>query len=310
MVAMANYEEQMMLYRDYLLSERQYSKKTAQAYLSDIQEFVHFFDQNGGFKQFSKIDRFDVRIFLNRLYEMHLAKSTIARKISSLRTFYGFLLDNDLLTQNPFFGIEFRSKNKKLPQFLYPNEILDYLHSAGSLEDAEHLRDLALVELLYASGMRIFELTNLTFPQIDFANRMLNIIGKGNKQRIIPFGKPAAQALQKYFPWRQEQMTKFGQQHDFVFINTRGRQMTETGAEYILKQISKRSTLTGSVHPHMLRHSFATHMLNNGADIRTVQELLGHASLSTTQIYTHITTKNLQESYEKFFDRAKIKHDD
>ncbi|OIL69198.1 tyrosine recombinase XerC [Oenococcus oeni] len=300
----------MKKYEEYLQAERQYSTLTLKAYREDIGEFVNFFSQNGGFKDFSAIDRFDVRIYLNNLYERKLAKTSIARKISSLRSFYHFLIENSLAKKNPFANIEFRSSNKKLPEFLYPAEVIEYLRAAADPQNDQHLRNSALIELLYATGMRIFEITNLTFSQIDFNSQIVDITGKGKKQRIIPFGKPALASLKQYLPWREKTMQKFSEKHSYIFINTRGRQLTENGAEYILKQVSKRSKLTANIHPHMLRHSFATHLLNNGADIRTVQELLGHASLSTTQIYTHITTENLQENYKKFFDRAKIRHDE
>ncbi|AZZ59958.1 tyrosine recombinase XerC [Oenococcus sp. UCMA 16435] len=301
---------QVKKYEEYLQAERQYSALTIKAYHEDIGEFVDFFSENGGLKDFSAIDRFDVRIYLNDLYERQLAKTSIARKISSLRSFYHFLIENNLAPKNPFVNVEFRSNDRKLPEFLYPAEVLEYLKAAADSKNDQHLRNSALIELLYATGMRIFEITNLTFSQIDFNNQIVDITGKGKKQRIIPFGKPALTSLKKYLPWREKVMQKFLEKHPYVFINTRGKQLTETGAEYILKQVSKRSKLTANVHPHMLRHSFATHLLNNGADIRTVQELLGHASLSTTQIYTHITTENLQENYKKFFDRAKIKRDE
>ncbi|MDN6899768.1 tyrosine recombinase XerC [Oenococcus sicerae] len=304
---MGSATNQIKEYERYLRAERQYSVRTITAYHRDIYEFVVFFKQNGGFSLFSAIDRFDVRIYLNHLYEKQLAKTSIARKISSLRSFYHFLIENNFAQTNPFTNVNFRFKNKKLPEFLYPAEVLIYLKAAADPKSTEHLRNSALIELLYATGMRIFEITNLTFGQIDFKSQIVNVIGKGQKQRIIPFGRPALNALQNYLPWREQIMQKFARQHPYIFINTRGEQLTETGAEYILKQVSKRSNLTANVHPHMLRHSFATHLLNNGADIRTVQELLGHASLSTTQIYTHVTTENLQEGYKKFFDRAKIK---
>ncbi len=158
---------QVKKYEEYLQAERQYSALTIKAYHEDIGEFVDFFSQNGGLKDFSAIDRFDVRIYLNDLYERQLAKSSIARKISSLRSFYHFLIENNLAQKNPFANVEFRSNNKKLPEFLYPAEVIEYLKAAADSKNDQYLRNSALIELLYATGMRIFEITNLTFPVIS-----------------------------------------------------------------------------------------------------------------------------------------------
>ncbi len=166
-------------------------------------------------------------------------------------------------------------------------------------------RNRALLEVLYGAGLRVSECANLTFSVIDFDNSVMLIHGKGNKDRYVPLGSYAADALQEYrLDGRKKIMEHFGKDHDSVFINHRGEQITPTGIEYVLNQLIKKSSLNSTIHPHMLRHTFATHLLNNGADLRTVQELLGHANLSTTQIYTHVTKESLQKSYRSFHPRA------
>lgn len=289
----------------YLASERQYSPKTVTAYLSDIDDFVKFFEDNGGFKDFDEIKRFEVRLFLNNLYQRKLTKNTIARKISSLRTFYKFGQSNNLLKDNPFEDIEFKNNTQQLPEFLYENEINNFFDFLYRSEDDFKLRNIAIVEIFYSSGLRVSELADLTYGQIDMTSQILNITGKGNKQRIIPFGDNAKKSLQEYLPLRRELTDKVFPAHDYVFVNARGDKLTPTGIEYILKQLMKKSGMSSDLRPHMLRHTFATHLLDNGADIRVVQELLGHSSLSTTQIYTHVTSDNLKKNYNQFFPRAK-----
>lgn len=292
------------LFIQYLSVERRYSDQTVKAYHSDILAFVTFLKQNGGITSFKKVELLDVKTYLSALYEARYQRTTVSRKISSLRSFYNYLVKNEFVAVNPFATIQLRNAKKHLPDFFYGKE-LAMLFEATQGDAPLTLRNAAILEILFDTGIRVSELTNLTMPAIDFGLDMMLIHGKGNKDRYVPFGQYATEALQRYFVGcRTPLMTKYAQTHDYVFVNQRGHQLTTTGVEYILNQLIKKSSLTSKIHPHKLRHSFATALLNNGADLRSVQELLGHSSLSTTQIYTHVTTQHLQADYRKYFPRA------
>ncbi|GEO68367.1 tyrosine recombinase XerC [Levilactobacillus acidifarinae] len=290
----------------YLRGERQYSPETVKAYHEDLQEFCTFLAANGGTKPWGQIDQLDVEVYLSHLYDQHYARTTIARKLSTLRSLYHFLLSNGEVRDDPFAYVRLKKHQDHLPRFFYEREMTALFTAAGENSNAQlATRDSALLEVLYGTGMRVSECVNLTLNAVDFDNRMMLVEGKGNKERYVPFGHYASDALQQYFQVaRTPLMTKYQQTHDYVFVNHRGQQLTAAGITYLLNQIIKRSTLTTDIHPHMLRHTFATHLLNRGADLRSVQELLGHSSLSTTQIYTHVTREHLQRDYRQFFPRA------
>ncbi|GEO77748.1 tyrosine recombinase xerC [Companilactobacillus mindensis DSM 14500] len=286
-----------------LMVNHHYSKETKKSYLEDIDNFVSFLSKNGGFNGFTPIQRVDVETYLTYLDEQNYASETIARRISALRSFYNFLVKNNYRKSNPFDLVQLRHKGRKLPHFFYEKEMTQ-LFEAVKGDDPLTQRNSALLELLYATGMRVSECANLLLDQLDFSNGIVLIHGKGDKDRYVPFGSYARSALETYFDQgRKVLMTKNHQDHQYVFVNNRGRKLTSRGIEYILNQIIKKTSLTSDIHPHMIRHTFATHMLEHGADLRTVQELLGHASLSTTQIYTHVTMEHLQKDYKKYFPR-------
>lgn len=294
------------LFLQYLKVERQYSDDTIIAYQEDMNDFTHFLDENGGMKAWNQIDKLDVQVYLSYLNDQHYARTTISRRISSLRSFYNFLTRNDLATKNPFENIVLKKHQHHLPRFFYEQEMTALFEAAKGTGKPLDFRNEAILEILYGTGMRASECTSLTLNQIDFSTHMILVRGKGDKERYVMFGSYAERALKKYFDeCRTPLMTKYHHEHDIVFINQHGEPITSTGVEYVLNQVIKKSSLTADIHPHMLRHTFATHMLNNGADMRTVQELLGHSSLSTTQIYTHVTTEHLQSDYQKYFPRAK-----
>ena len=272
------------LFLDYLRVERQYSEDTQKAYQSDITEFVAFLTDSGDGKpvDLTSIDQYDARVFLSMLYEKGDVSRTIARKVSSLRAVYRFL-----------------------PRYFYEkelNKLFDVVMADTSLLG---LRNRLLLEILYGTGARVSEAAGLTLGMLDQATRVITIIGKGNKTRIVPYGQYAADALASYLrDARPQLLAKSPVMHDKLFVNQRGQALTASGIEYILKQLAKKAGLTQMISAHMFRHTYATDMLNNGADLRTVQQLLGHSSLSTTQIYTHVTTDALQKSYRDFFPRA------
>lgn len=293
------------LYQQYLTAERQYSDQTVKAYLEDLKGLQHFLKKNGGFKGWQNVDSLDVQVYLSQLRDENDAWTTVSRKISSLRSFYDFLERNRLVNRNPFADVKVKNRSRTLPRFFYEKEMNALFQAADGTGRPLDYRNRAVLELLYATGMRVSECASLHLSQIDESVRMILIEGKVGKQRYVPFGHYALTALHNYYhQCRNVLMQKYHQNHDFVFINAHGKPITSAGIEYLLNQVMKRSTLTGNIHPHMLRHTFATHLLDNGADIRSVQELLGHASLSTTQIYTHVTRAKIQQSYAKYFPRA------
>lgn len=289
---------------EYLVVERQYSELTKAAYLDDIQDFTNFLAANGGLASYRQVGRLEIETFLDDLTQRQLARDTISRKISALRSLYRYLENHKLVERNPFTQVEIKGAPKVLPRFFYEQE-MTALFEAVQGDKPLQLRDRALLELFYATGMRVSEVSELTLNQIDFQTRVILVHGKGNKDRYVPFGHHALKALNDYLAkGRPALMAKQAAVHDFVFVNHYGQQLTSHGIAYILKQVIKRSSLHSDIHPHMLRHTFATHLLNHGADLRTVQELLGHASLSTTQIYTHVTMQHLQADYRQYFPRA------
>lgn len=291
-------------FKEYLRVERQYSPKTITAYLEDVTEFEHFLAESGHPKSFAKITTFDVHVFMSELYDKDLKMSSISRKVSSLRAFYRFLLRNGYVTKDPFAYVQIKQDPRRLPRFFYEKE-LELLFEETRRPDKPSLRDNALLETLYSTGMRVSECTGLKLEDIDFELKTMLLHGKGRKDRYVPFGSYCYTSLKRYLAKsRKPLMAKYKREHDHVFVNHHGDPLTAAGVSYVLDQIVKRSSLSSTIHPHELRHTFATHLLSNGADLRAVQELLGHSSLSTTQIYTHVTPEHLQRDYRKFFPRA------
>lgn len=287
----------------YLIVERGYSEKTREAYEEDLTNFERFLTESGE-DDLLKINHLDVRVYLSYLTDERYSRNSISRKIASLRSFYQYLLKEEVIKENPFSYVRLKKKNLKLPRFFYENE-MQVLFDSVKGEKPLDLRNQALLEVLYGSGIRLSECSNLKLAEIDFDSEVMLIHGKGNKERYAPLGSFAQDALQEYFEkGRKVLMDKYHKSHDYVFVNHHGEPITPTGIEYVLNQVIKKSSLDSSIHPHMLRHTFATHLLNNGADMRTVQELLGHANLSTTQIYAHVTKESLQKNYRSFHPRA------
>lgn len=291
------------LFTNYLIHERHYSELTKKAYLEDIQAFGAFLEETGD-DAFLSVTLTDARIYLGYLNDKNYSRTSISRKISSLRAFYQFLLNNELTDDNPFSYLNMKKRGLRLPTFFYDQEI-EQLFEAAAGTTALDMRNCALLEVLYGTGIRVSECVGLRMEDVDFDMGVMLVQGKGNKERYVPFGHYASVAMQDYIEQgRSELMTKYHKIHDFLFINHHGDQITPAGVQYTLKQMIKKSTLTSNISPHMLRHTFATHLLNNGADMRTVQELLGHKSLSSTQIYAHVTKEHLQSDYRKYHPRA------
>ena len=282
-----------------------HSVHTREAYQRDLLVFQHYLiDQ--GITSYAEVDKRTILRFievLNRQQPGGLKSSTLSRKISSLRSFYRYLASKGVINHNPVTGVLLPSKDRHLPDFLLFEEVIR-LFESFDLSEPIALRNRALFELMYASGLRVSEAVHLSLASINLNERILRFTGKGSKERLVPFYSEAAEILSRYL--KESRPILLGNKaHDRVFINQKGEPLTSRGIEYLLDQCARKAGIVRSVHPHMLRHSFATHLLDNGADLRLVQELLGHASISTTQIYTHVTLDRLRETYLKAHPRAK-----
>lgn len=288
----------------YLAADRNYSPETIKAYQEDINIFVEFLKNNGNIQELKDVSNIEIDDYLEYMDQKNYSIDTVQRRISSLRSLFKYLQRNNQITSDPFDLVQLKRKGRKLPRFFYQKEI-DILFKAVEGEDPLTLRNSVILELLYGTGMRVSELSNLTIEQIDLDMNVILVHGKGNKDRYVPFGEYAKKAIIKYLQnGRGFLVEKSEKSSNFLLINNKGTQLSSRGIEYVLDQLIKKTSLTADIHPHMLRHSFATHMLDNGADLRTVQELLGHSSLSTTQIYTHVTMEHLQKDYRNFFPRS------
>jgi len=287
----------------YLTHERNYSELTKEAYAEDITHFTAFLTETGD-DDLLHIDLSDARIYLSRLTDEKYNRTSISRKISSLRAFYQYLLNHEFIEENPFSYLHLKKTGLRLPNFFYDEEI-KYLFDAASGSEALDYRDKVLLEILYGTGIRVSECQALRMADIDLDLGVLLVLGKGNRERYVPFGEYAKIAIEEYIEeCRTPLMTKYHKEHDYLLVSQYGDHISVSGIQYALNQLIKQTSLTSSIHPHKLRHSFATHLLDNGADMRTVQELLGHKSLSSTQIYTHVTKDHLLSDYNKFHPRA------
>lgn len=295
-------QQEYQKFADYLLHERGYSNNTVKAYLKDLTAAADFWQRNGGLASWSQIKSRDIEIYLAFLSDRKLARSSQLRKLSSLRSFFRFLYRRGLIQADPASTISMRKGQTKLPEFFYSKEIKTILAQFND-SDKLDLRNHALIMLFFATGMRVSEIVNLSLNQIDFDLQLILVHGKGNKDRYVAFDDQSKQVLKKYLSNSRPQLLNGKEDQGVVFLNERGYQLTARGIEYIVQKIFAKAGLGNKVHPHELRHSFATAMLNNGADLRSVQELLGHSSLSTTQIYTHVTMSRLQSDYDKYFPR-------
>lgn len=294
----------MDLYLQHLEVERNLSEYTVSSYKTDLGQFLkHVSVQE--LNNLKDIDHLTIREYLAALQMTGCEKRTVARKLSSLRSFFKFACRDGFLDSNPMDKVNSPKLGRKLPTFLY-QESVDLLLNAPDVSPLG-IRDRALLEVLYASGMRVGELEKLNCEDVDFDQCQALVLGKGNKERLVPFGSYASQALNEYL---QGVRPKFaakspnGHQEKALFLNQQGKRLTSRGIRYIVKKYVNKVSLESGISPHSLRHSFATHLLEQGANLRVVQELLGHSNLSTTQIYTHISRKKLKDTYDRCHPRA------
>lgn len=288
-------------FQDYLLNVRRYSFNTVSSYSFDICDFTKFIRGLGKIFKDIKVD--DVKSWILDLTERQIGKRSIKRKMSSLKSFYAWMYLQKKVDSDPFEYVHSPKATHALPDFFSEKEIDSLLTANEKRTDKLKDRDQALLMLMFASGLRASEVVNLTFNQVDFDNRIMKVSGKGNKDRLVPFTNSAKEAMLNYINGLRKDLLK--EDTKYIFLNSKGNKMTVRGLEYILDEIEAKTGLYGKIHPHMLRHSFATKMLNRGADLRTIQELLGHSSIETTSIYTHVAYENMKETYEKTFPRAK-----
>lgn len=289
-------------YIDYLLYEKAYSKHTILNYKDDILEYLDFLKLEE--LEYENIVYEDLRYYLVYLKDKKKnSNSSIDRKISALRGFYKYLVNLKILEVNPFDIVSGPKKEKKLPRYFEYNE-LEELFNSVDISSVIGRRDRLILELLYATGVRVSEMVEIKVSDIDISNRNINIIGKGNKERIVKFGQYCLDAINDYLDNSYNKLNI--NNINYLFLNSRGSKLTDRGVRYILDNLIKETGLNKKISPHMLRHSFATHLLNNGADLLTVQKLLGHESIKATQVYTHVSTDRLKEVYFKSFPRAKL----
>jgi len=280
---------------DFLKIEKGASVHTQKAYLEDLIEFNASVNKHPG-----KIDHLDIRSFLAGLYQRKLKKTTIARKLASIRSFFKYIHREGVVSQNPAKLVSSPKVPKNIPRFLTVDDIF-LLMDKPEGDTFKPARDRAIMELLYSSGIRVAELTDIDMNDLDIKESLLRVKGKGMKERLVPIGSKALEAIKNYLPERISLKKK----SPALFLNNRGGRLTQRSVRRILEQYSRMINLKGGLSPHVLRHTFATHLLHGGADLRSIQELLGHSSLSTTQKYTHVDIRHLAEVYDKAHPLAK-----
>lgn len=303
-------QEEFSLFQTYLLYELGYSKNTVKNYSLDIEKFLLYLEKN-------KLDYRDIKVADIRKYISYCmnhvtyrgkkeSNKTINRKLSSLKKFYEFMVTKGYINHNPFNAVLFPKTKQRKPEVLYENQVKLLLEENAKRTDELMTRDQAILLLMISSGLRCSEVVNLKGIDINFDNRVIRVKGKGNKERLVPFSRPSLEQIMLYVKNdRQKTLDKYKKWSPYLFLNNRGEKLTSRGLEYILSSIIKKTSLDLGInlHPHVLRHTFATKLLENGADIRQIQEFLGHESISTTQIYTHVSLDTIKKEYELYFPK-------
>ncbi len=299
------FERSVQRFLDYLRDQRHASPRTILAYESDLKQFGELLSGTDPPRRApgpEGIEMLDVRSFVANLSRRGLGRASIARKLSTVRSFMRYAFREGRIGSNPAELVASPRVPRGLPRNLTVDEIFNMLGKIHN-DDLASLRDLAMLELLYASGLRVGELTSLNLTDFALGDRIVRVLGKGRKERLLPFGSKAAQALRRWFERSQELRARFGEA-EAAFLNLRGGRLTDRSVRRILLRRLREAAIHARVSPHALRHSFATHLLGAGADLRAIQELLGHASLSTTQRYTQVNTDALMAVYDRAHPRA------
>ena len=292
---------------NYLTVEKGFSENTIAAYRNDLNQLASFVDQEtakqGYPPSWASFSRQGMLSYLLNLKERNYAPTTVARKVAAAKSFFGFMVTEGNMKDNPMQNVGSPSVGKSLPKPISISQVRLLLEQPAKLPTLEAKRDRAMLELLYASGMRVSELVSLNLRDVDTKDGSVRCFGKGHKERIIPIYNQAALAVEEYKTQTRPHLAR-DEAERALFLNHRGDRLTRQGFWQILKGYAKSAGLDRGITPHTLRHSFATHMLSGGADLRSVQELLGHANISTTQIYTHLTTEHIRRTYDKSHPRA------
>lgn len=287
-------------YLEYLIYQRNYSKNTIKGYEKDLLFYQNFLNKHC--LDILMVEYQSIRKFYNYMDDKNLSNNTISRKISAVRNFYKYLARNNYIEYNPFCLTKGPKKDKLLPKFLYYNE-LEELFNVCDMNTLYGLRDRVILEILYSTGIRVGELENIKIKDIDIYQNQIKVLGKGNKERLVYYGEYLKEALDLY-------LTKRRDNNSYLLINNHGDRLSSRGIRYILNKLITKTSLKTKITPHMLRHTFATHLLNEGCDILTVQELLGHESLRATQVYTHVTNDKLKDVYLKTHPRNRERFDE
>ena len=296
-------EDQLKDFIHFLMVEKGLAKNTIVSYERDLKSYIKYFRNVEQLKSFNDVERIHIIHFLGHLKEQGKSSRTLARHVASIRAFHQFLLRERVTDHDPSVHIETPKLERTLPKVLNLEEVETLLDSPDT-KDHYGIRDKAMLELLYATGIRVSELIGLQTGDVHLTMGFVRCIGKGNKERIIPIGKTALEALEHYVNNGRSYFISKNNHDNALFLNHHGKQLTRQGFWKILKKLAQGAGIEKELTPHTLRHSFATHLLENGADIRAVQEMLGHSDISTTQIYTHVTKTRLKDVYSKFHPRA------
>ncbi len=295
------------LFLQYLKLEKGYSDNTISSYEDDLNQLNYFLFGNSENEAFdlTSLDNVKIRLFLGNMIENNLSKKSVARKLACIRSFFKYLVQIKVLESNPAKNVNTPKLSKKLPSYLCESDV-DKMMELPDESKSSGLRDKAVLEVLYSTGLRLSELINLNTDSINWSKKTLRVTGKGKKTRIVPFGKKAELALKKYLERRSEliQQKKDSVEKNALILTDKGARMYPKGVYNLVNRYIKLVSDIEKKSPHVLRHTFATHMLNRGADIKAVKELLGHQSLSTTQIYTHLSIDNLRKIYEQAHPKA------
>jgi len=300
--------EEINSFLNYLAVEKGFSENTLAAYQNDLHQMASFAEEEatkqGSMPSWTNFGRQGMLSYLLNLKERNYASTTIARKVAAARSFFGFMLAEGIIKADPTENMSSPTVGKSLPKPISISQVRQLLDQPAKLSTPEAKRDQAMLQLLYASGMRISELVSLNLGDVDTEGGYVRCFGKGHKERVIPIHEQAALAVKEYAENTRPQLLH-NKSETALFLNPRGDRLTRQGFWQKLKEYAKSANLDIHISPHTLRHSFATHMLSGGADLRAVQELLGHANISTTQVYTHLTSEHVRRTYEKSHPRAK-----
>lgn len=288
-------------YRQYLIVEKGLSKNTIIAYVSDLKSFSIYLNESYQIKEISDLSKEHIRLYLKELSKRN-SSTSVARKLISLRMFYNFLVKEKIVDVNIISNFDLPKTNKKLPVVLSITEMQQILESI-KIDDHIGCRNRCMLELMYATGLRVSELINLNVSSINLYMGYIKVIGKGDKERIVPIGDIVKRILNIYLNQYRDKFIK--KESSLLFFNNHGNKLSREEFYIILKQVIEQTSINKKVSPHTIRHSFATHLLENGADLRSIQELLGHSDISTTTIYTHISNQKIKKEYQQFHPRMK-----